>query len=304
MKIIFFGTSDFSLSILKGLIDLKQDIVAVVSQPDKINGRNKKIILSPIKNYCVQNGIPLFQFANLNKEGEETLKNFEPDLFVTASYGQLIKQNILDIPKFGTLNVHPSLLPKYRGATPIQTAVMNGDEITGVTLMKTDIGMDSGDIYLQKEIALPQDISISGVFDMLSTLSIDCLKEFFSKFDYYISHPIPQDDSKATYCHLIKNEDYLLDFNSNAIKIVNKIRALENCYFVYNGTRYIVQKAKVMDLNGAVGEILSGSPKTGLVIGCKDSSIEIENIKPEGKNFMPAKAYMNAGKFKLGDIIN
>ena len=130
LKIVFFGTGDFSLKILKGLLDLKQEIIAVVSQPDKVNGRNNKLTFSPIKQFCMQNSIPLFQFEKLNREGEEVIKAFTPDLFVTASYGQIIKQHILDIPKFGTLNVHGSILPKYRGATPIQSAIMNGENVT------------------------------------------------------------------------------------------------------------------------------------------------------------------------------
>ncbi len=303
MKIIFFGTGDFSVKILKGLIDLNQEVLAVVSQPDKVNGRNNKVTFSPIKMFCLQNDIPIFQFDKLNKEGEDTLKNFEPDLFITASYGQIIKQNILDIPKFGTVNVHPSLLPKYRGPTPIQTAILNGDKVTGVTLMKTDIGLDTGDIILYKEMQILEEDTSSSVFDKLSTLSIDCLKELFSNFDYYINNATPQDDSKVVMSKMINKQDYLLDFNNNTINLINKIKALENCYFNYLDKRYKILKAVADNLKGNAGEILECSAKTGLIIATKDSSIKVVTIQPEGKSKMDAKSFMNSGKFKKGNVI-
>ena len=278
-------------------------MVAVVSQIDKVNGRNNKVSFSPIKLFCMQNSIPLFQFEKLNKEGEDVLKNLTPDLFVTASYGQIIKQNILDIPKYGTVNVHGSLLPKYRGATPIQSAILNGEKVTGITIMKTDVGMDTGDIYLSKEINIADEDTSTSVFNKLATLGVECLKEFFDKFDYYINNPIPQNDAKATVCHMIKNEDYALDFSAPSINVVNKIRALENCFFIYNGARYKVQLAKIINMQGSSGEILSASPKTGLVIACNKDAVEIVTFQPEGKAKMSAKAYMNSNKFKQGDII-
>lgn len=304
MKIIFFGTGNFSLNILKGLINLKQDVVAVVSQPDKVNGRNNKVTFSPIKQFCLQNSIPLFQFAKLNLEGEQTLKSFNPQLFVTASYGQIIKQNILDIPQFGTVNVHGSLLPKYRGATPIQSAILNGDKFTGVTLMKTDIGMDTGDIYFSKQIAILEEDTTSSVFNKLSTLGVECLEEFFNNFNHYINNATPQNNKDATVCHLIKKEDYALTFNTKAQNFVNKVRALENCFFIYNNVRYKVITAKMQPLTGQVGKILQASSKFGLIIATKDFSVEIITIQPEGKQKMPAKAYMNSNKFIIGDIIN
>ena len=154
MKIVFFGTGEFSATILKGLIDNNYNVVAVVSQPDKVNARNNKIVFSSIKKYCLEKNLPIYQFNKLNIEGEEILKSFDADLFITASYGQIIKQNILDIPKLGIVNVHTSLLPKYRGPAPIQWAILNGEKKTGVTIMRTELGLDTGNIYLQKEIQI------------------------------------------------------------------------------------------------------------------------------------------------------
>ena len=303
MNIVFFGTGDFSVSILKGLVDGGKNIVAVVSQPDKVNARNNKIVFSSIKKYCLEKEIPIYQFTKLNLEGEEILKSLNPDLFITASYGQIIKQNILDIPKLGTINVHTSLLPKYRGPAPIQWAIYNGEKKTGVTIMKTELGLDTGDIYLQKEIdILPEDTSTS-VFEKLAILGVECLNEFFANIEYYLNNHTKQDESKASYFPMIKKEDFKLDFNTCAFDICNKIRALENCYFIYKGTRYKVLFAVPNEKTGNVGEILSCNGKSGFIVGVKDKSIEIVTIQPEGKQKMFALSYMNSNKFTLGDII-
>ena len=303
MKIVFFGTGEFSTIVLKGLVENNHNVIAVVSQPDKVNARNNKIIFSSIKQYCIEKNIPLLQFAKLNMEGEEHLKNLSPDIFVTASYGQIIKQHILDIPKYGTVNVHASLLPKYRGPAPIQAAILNGEKKTGVTIMRTELVLDTGNIYLQKEIdILPEDTS-STMFNKLADLGINCLIEFLNNKDQYLTNSIKQDEAKASYYPMIKKEDYLLDFNTCAFDICNKIRALENCYFIYKGVRYKVLFAVPNEKSGMAGEILSCNGKSGFIVGVKDRSIEIITIQPEGKQKMFAIQYMNSNKFVLGDII-
>lgn len=303
MKIVFFGTGEFSTTILKGLIEDKQNVVAVVTQTDKVNARNNKVIFSSIKQYCLENNLPLHQFEKLNIEGEEILKAYSPDLFVTASYGQIIKQNILDIPKYGTVNVHASLLPKYRGPAPIQGAILNGEKKTGITIMKTDIGCDTGDIYFSREIKIEDDDTSTSVFNKLATLGVECMSEFLNNFDKYKDAHFPQDNNKATYFPMIKKEDYVLDFNTCSFDLCNKIRALENCYFIYKGMRFKVLFAVSNEKTGEAGEILACSGKTGLIIGTKDRSIEVVTIQPEGKQKMFALQYMNSNKFTLGDII-
>lgn len=280
-----------------------QEVVAVVSQPDKVNGRNGKIIPSEIKTFCLENGVPLYQFDSVSKEGEQTIKSYNADLFVTASFGQIIRQNILDIPKHGTINVHASLLPKYRGSSPIQWAIMNGEKKTGITIMQTVLALDAGDMFLQKEINIDEEDTSSSAFNKLSTLGVECLREFFANFDYYISHGKPQDESQMTYYPMIKKEDFLLDFNQPATKLVNKIRALENCFFLFNGARYKVQQAKAVEFKGKAGEVLKADSKNGFIIACGENAISVETLQPEGKQKMPAKNYMNANKFKIGDII-
>ncbi len=317
MRIVFFGTGKFSETILRGLIDMGQSVVAVVTQPDKVNGRNGKINFSEIKTACLDLGVPVYQFNSVSKEGEEVLKSYAPDLFVTASYGQIIRQNILDIPKFCTINVHASLLPKYRGSSPIQWAILNGETKTGITIMETVLKVDAGDIFLQREIDIEDEDTTSSVFNKLSTLGVECLKEFFANFDYYISHKIKQDESKMTYYPMLKKEDYLINFNKTSREIVNHIRALEGSYFIYHGARYKIFKAKNLDnldMNEFIevknkknevqtGIVLKADSKNGLIISTLDGAVKIETIQPEGKSKMPASAYMNSNKFKVGDRI-
>ncbi|MBE7076910.1 MAG: methionyl-tRNA formyltransferase [Clostridiales bacterium] len=303
MKIVFFGTGKFSATVLEGLLNQGREIVGVVTQPDKVNGRNNKVIFSDIKKLCLEKNLPLFQFAKLNLEGEEVLKELNADIFVTASYGQIIKQNILDIPRFGTINVHASLLPKYRGPAPIQWAIMNGETKTGVTIMKTELGLDTGDIYLKREIDIMEDDTSSSVFNKLALLGIDCLDEFFNNFEHYKNNHIPQNDAEATYFPMFKKEDFQIDFSVRAKDVLNKIRALEGSFFVYRGMRFKVFTAKVREEKGKAGEILACSSKLGFIVATKDKSLEILEIQPEGKSRMDAKSYMNSNKFVLGDII-
>ena len=303
MRIVFFGTGEFSATVLKGLVDANHNIVGVVTQPDKVNGRNGKVTYSQIKQYCLTQNIPIFQFAKLNLEGEQSLKELDADLFITASYGQIIKQNILNIPRFGIYNVHGSLLPKYRGPAPIQWAIINGERTTGITIMKTELGVDCGEMYLKKEVSIePHDTSTT-LFEKMAVCGVECILEFLNNFEHYIKNGIPQEESKSTYYPMIKKEDCKLDFNDCAFNICNRIRGLENCYFMYKGARYKVLFAVPSENRGEVGEILACNSKNGLRIGVKDTSIEVVTIQPEGKQKMFAVNYMNSNKFTLGDII-
>lgn len=303
MKIIFFGTNNFSAEILKALVENHFEVVAVVSQPDKVNGRNGKIAFSPIKNFCLDNGLPLYQFNKLNLEGESVLKAYQPDVFITASFGQIIKQNILDIPARGTYNVHASLLPKLRGAAPIQRAIMEGETKTGITIMKTELGLDTGEMYLQKSVEILQTDNLQTLTQKLIELGKNCLIEFLNDFDALTKQGTPQDDSISTYAKMIKDEDYHLNFNAKTADLFNRIRALEDCYFFYDGKRYKVKAASISNLTGKAGEILACNSKLGLIVATLDGSLSLDTIQPEGKQPMPAKAYMNANKFKLGSFI-
>lgn len=332
MNIVFFGTNEFSARVAESILNSKHNILAIVAQPDKANSRGGKVKFNALKQFAINNNIPLHQFAKLNIEGEDILRQYDADFFVTASYGQIIRQNILDLPRYSIVNVHGSLLPKYRGPAPIQWAIINGEKITGITIMKTELGLDCGEMYLKKELEiLPIDTSDS-VFNKLSTLGGEAIVEFLDNAEYYIHNGTPQDESQKTYFPMLTKEMAKIDFNMRSEKLVNLIRGQYSCntmYFTHNDARYKVGFAKVVPVenlsailakinqnasnsltgdifnNGRInsGVVLEASAKKGLIVVTSDGAVEITKIQPEGKNEMDAKAFCNGGKIKVGDVL-
>ena len=307
MNIVFFGTNEFSATVAEAIFNSKHKILAIVAQPDKANSRGGKVKFNAPKQFALNHDIPLHQFAKLNIEGEEVLREYNADFFVTASYGQIIKQNILDLPKYSIVNVHGSLLPKYRGPAPIQWSIINGEKVTGVTITKTELGLDCGEMYLKKELEiLPEDTSDS-VFSKLATLGGEAIVEFLDNAEYYINNGELQDESQMTYFPMLTKEMAHIDFNTESQKLVNLIRGQYSCntmYFTFNGSRYKVGFAKVVEGQGSAGEVLEANAKKGLIISTSDSAIEITKIQPEGKPMMDARAFCNGGKIKAGAFIN
>ncbi len=306
MNIVFFGTNEFSATVAEAILNSEHKILAIVAQPDKANSRGGKVKFNALKQFALDNNIPLHQFAKLNIEGEEVLRGYNADFFVTASYGQIIKQNILDLPKKAIVNVHGSLLPKYRGPAPIQWSIINGEKVTGVTIMKTELGLDCGEMYLKKELEiLPEDTSDS-VFSKLATLGGEAVVEFLDNAEHYINNGEMQDESQMTYFPMLTKEMAHIDFNTPSEKLVNLIRGQYSCntmYFTFNGARYKVAFAKVVDMKGQAGEVLEASAKKGLIVATSDSAIEIITIQPEGKPMMEARAFCNGGKIKVGEVL-
>lgn len=308
MKIVFFGTSQFAINIIEGILSTDNELCAIVCQPDKVNQRNNKVEYSPVKNFAIKNNIPLFQFKKLNKDGEQILKDLAPDIIITASFGQIIRRNILDIPKFGIYNVHGSLLPKYRGPAPIQWSVINGESKTGITIMKTEEGIDCGEMYLKKECEILDDDTASSMFDKLSTLGKEAIIEFLDKFEYYTKHGEKQDETQATYFPMLKKEDAQINFDNNSKNIVNMIKGYDmlGAFFFYKNVRYKVLFAKVSEKvfdEKPAGTILCAKSKIGLVISTKDGAVEILKIQPENKKIMSIKDFLNGAKFEVGDTI-
>ncbi len=304
MNIVLFGTSKFSTLVAERLKDSQHKIIAVVTQPDKVNGRNGKVSFNELKVFAMNNNIPCYQFEKLNRDGEEILKSINADCFVTASYGQIIKQNILDICPI--YNVHASLLPKYRGSSPIQWCLINGEKKTGVTIMKTELGLDCGEMYLKKEIDILDTDTSDTLFEKLGVLGGDAIVEFLDDIDFYKQNAQPQNESEMTYFPMLKKEMAEIDFGLPAEKIVNLIRGLSTCmtaYFMHNNLRYKVVFARLLDRKGNAGEVIEASHKNGLVIATSDKAIEIVKIQPEGKAVMDAKAFCNGGKIKVGDFV-
>jgi methionyl-tRNA formyltransferase len=307
MNIVFFGTNEFSATVAEAILNSEHKILAIVAQPDKANSRGGRVKFNALKQFALNNNIPLHQFAKLNIEGEEVLRSYNADFFVTASYGQIIKQNILDLPKYCIANVHGSLLPKYRGPAPIQWSIINGEKVTGITIMKTELGIDCGEMYLKKELQISPDDTSDSVFNKLATLGGVAIVEFLDNAEYYMANGVKQDENEMTYFPMLTKEMAHIDFNTESEKLVNLIRGQYSCntmYFMFNGTRYKVGFAKGVDGKGKVGEVLEASAKKGLMVATSDGAIEIITIQPEGKPMMDAKAFCNSGKIKIGDILN
>lgn len=298
MKILFFGTPRFAEIILQGLFDNNFDVVGVVCQNDKPAGRGNKMKTPHIVEIAREKGVPVYQFEKI-REHIEDFKAIDYDLAVTASYGKILPKSFLDLKP--CINVHPSMLPKYRGATPIQSALLNGDTMTGVTIMKTEVGMDDGDIFVQKEVEiLPEDDYVS-LLDKLANVGLDLLIETLHKIENGNAVRTPQDDSKATFVKLIQKEDALLDFSMPVQSLVNKVRAFcENpvAFFHLGEDRIKVYKAKVasMSTDAPVGQIIS--TKKHFQIQAKDGVFEILKCQAAGGKVMDASSFLNGYRFK------
>lgn len=298
MKILFFGTPRFAEIVLNGLFESEFEVVGLVCQNDKPAGRGNKMQTPHIVEIAKGHNIPVYQFEKI-REHIEDFKNIDYDLAVTASYGKILPKSFLDLKP--CINVHPSLLPKYRGATPIQSALLNGDKETGVTIMKTEVGMDDGDIFVQKNVQiLPEDDYLS-LLDRLAYIGLDLLIETLKKIEDGTVVRTKQDDSKATFVKLIQKEDGLLDFSMPVENLVNKVRAFVEspvAYFFLGEDRIKVYKAKVADMSvcAPVGEILC--TKKRFLIQASDGVFEVLRCQNAGGKTMDATSFLNGYRFK------
>jgi methionyl-tRNA formyltransferase len=303
MKTIFFGTHKFAVTILQGLIDSPLvEVELVITQPDKPVGRKQELQPSPVKILAEKNNIEVNQPKSL-KDYELRTKNWE--LAITAQYGMLIPENIINTPKFGTLNVHTSLLPKYRGASPIQSAIINGEAETGVTIMKMDKGMDTGDIILQKTLKIAPDDTYPTLDEKLAKTGILALLEAIPGLVSGTLQPQPQDNSKATTCHQLTREDGKIDWNKTTDKIYNIYRGLTpwpGIWTMWNDLRLKLLNIKPSSKKLKPGQVDIENDK--LYIGTNNSSIEILELQLEGKQKMDRKSFINGYKEIHGKILN
>lgn len=328
MKIAFMGTPEFAVPSLKMLINEGHELI-VITQPDRPKNRGHSFVMPPVKLLARDNGIPVYQFERIkDKEGVDCLKEFNPDIMVTAAFGQMLSQEILDIPKYGCINVHGSLLPKYRGAAPIQWAIINGETVTGVTTMMTNIGMDTGDILLSEETSIGEDETYGELYSRLSLIGAQVLKRTIAALLDGSLTRISQDESKASRCRMIKKEDALIDFSKSAREIKNLIRGLNPApaaYTMIDGQRLKLYKAEVCEEGKAdekgvsngngeqydetrnsqadgnayvVGECVAASPKHGFFVRTGDGLIEITELQFENSKRMSAKAALNGKKLE------
>lgn len=301
MKIVFMGTPDFAVPCLERLISDGHEIIAVVTQPDRPQSRGMKMTASPVKECALKYNIPVYQPEKIKKDREfiEKYKEMNPELAVVVAFGQILSKELLDIPQKGNINVHGSLLPKYRGAAPIQWSVINGDKQTGVTTMFMDEGMDTGDMLLKEVVEIGAEETAGELFDRLSVLGAEVLSKTIDKLQDGTLTREKQNHDEATHVSMISKDLGKLDFNKTSKELDCLIRGVNpwpGAYFEINGKKIKVHKAKVSEQTGNAGDIIESDAKKGLIIATKDSSIELVEIQPEGKRRMTAKEYLIGNK--------
>ena len=307
MRIVFMGTPDFAVYSLEALCESGEDIALVVTQPDRPKGRGYTLTPSPVKQYALDKGIEVISPESL--KDEEVIKKLEEtnaDLFIVTAYGRILPRRILDIPGLGCVNVHASLLPKLRGAAPINRAVMNGDKIGGVTVMFMADGVDTGDMILKREIEIKDEWCAGEYHDALAEISKDALKEFLSLARNGVIPRTEQNHEEATHAAKIGNDDAYLTFDESAEATRNRIRGLSpfpGSFFFMNGKRFKVRNAILSDGKGEVGTVLS-TDKGGIEIACADGSVIITNLCPEGKGVCDAESYLRGNKIEIGTKVN
>lgn len=302
IKIVFFGTPKIAVKSLEYLNNSKDfEVAAVVTQPDKPAGRGKKLSMSPVKEYALSHNIPVFQPKSIRKEPEilEELKKIKPDFFVTFAFGQILSQEVLDIPKYHTINLHASLLPKYRGANPIQRAIINGDKETGICTMITELGLDCGDVCLKKVISISDSMNCEELFEQISDLSPELLAETLKGLVDGSIKPVPQCEDGVCMANKLTKEETLIDWSNPAEKIHNLVRGIYKspcAYFLHDGKIIKVLETKVeKGISGKPGELIK-SGKDGVQFGCGQDCITLIRVKPEGKGEMPAHDWYNGIK--------
>lgn len=303
MRIVFMGTPEFAVPVLRGLID-HYEVVGVVSQPDKEVGRHKVLTETPIKKVALENHIPVFQPIKIREEYEDILA-LKPDMIVTCAYGQIIPKVILDCPKLGCINVHASLLPKLRGGAPIHKALIDGYDKTGITIMYMDVKMDNGDIISQKELKILDSDNLESLHDKLSVMGRDLLLETLPSIIEGTNQRIVQNEDEVTFAYNIKREEEQIDFSKTSREVFNLIRGLYPVPSAFTSLFDLEMKIYESIINdkkyeqAVCGEIVD-IIKEGIVVKTQDGSIILTKIKPFGKKMMDASSYVNGvGKNKL-----
>lgn len=315
MKIVFMGTPDFSAVVLEKLNSV-YPVSAVVTGLDKPVGRGYNLAPSPLKVKAIELGIPVLQYAKVSREGLDDIRALQPDIIVTAAFGQILSDAFLAIPKFAVLNVHASLLPKYRGSSPIQWSIINGDEKTGITIMKTVKAVDAGDVLLEKETEIGKKETAGELFDRLAILGGEAIVEAISLVECGKATFTPQDESKVTHCSMINKGDGLVDFSKTAKEIDCFVRGMTPWPSAYThiGVKTLkifdVEKVELSDLqksneqfeNAKFGEVVLADKNHGLIVKVADGFIRLHVIQLEGSKRMDDTQFLLGRKIDVGTI--
>ena len=310
MNIVFMGTPDFAVPVLEKLIK-KHNVLAVVSQPDKPKGRGKKLIPTPVKEFALNNGITnIFQPESIKDENViSELEKLNADVFIVVAYGQILPEKILNMPKYRCINVHGSLLPKYRGAAPIQWSIINGEEKTGITIMYMEKGLDCGDMILKKELDILENETYGSLYEKMSNLGASALLEALELLENNKINAEKQDDSLSTYAPMIKKETGHINWENSSKDIINLIKGLNPIPMAYTNYKDEVFKICMAEEisgynNGKLGEIIDIINKKGFVVKTKDSAILITEMQAKGGKKMNTADYLRGHSIEKNTILN
>ena len=300
ISIVFFGTPDIGLKSLEHFYNSDDfEVLAVVTQPDKPSGRGHKLTPSPIKQFALEHNIKVFQPKSIRKEPEiiNALRELKPDFFVTFAFGQILSQEVLDIPKYETINLHVSLLPKYRGANPIQRAIMNGDKETGICTMITELGLDCGDICMRYPIEITENMNCVELFELCAANSPELLDKTLKGIKDGTLKPIPQCEDGVCFADKLKKEECKIDWTKSAEEIHNLVRGVYKCpgaFFEYNGKiiKALETEPLAQDAEAKAGEFVNIS-KSGIDVKTGKGLLRLIKVKPEGKGEMFARDWAN-----------
>lgn len=308
---MFMGTPRFAVPSLEAVADAGEEFIGVVTQPDRPKGRGEEIASSPVKDWAVAKGIPVYQPIKVrDPEFIKQLRDLSPDLIVVVAFGQILPKALLEIPRSGSVNVHASLLPKYRGAAPINWAIIRGERETGVTTMRMDEGMDTGPILLQERVPIESNDTAESLAERLQVIGARLLVRTIAELKAGRLKSKPQDSSQATMAPLLKKEDGLIRWDQSAEAIVNRVRGLipwPGAYTFYGPQRWRLWKVSALDppplRRATPGEILEVQ-KDGVLVATADRTIRIEELQPENKRRMKAQEYLAGHDLKAGTILS
>ena len=307
MKVVFMGTPDFAVGALEEIIKAGHEVTAVVTQPDKPKGRGKEMQISAVKACALSHGLPVFQPVKIKApEAVEQLRGYEADIFVVAAFGQILSKEILDMPKYGCVNIHASLLPKYRGAAPIQWAVIDGEEETGVTIQQMNEGVDTGDIISQEVVKLDVKETGASLFEKLAVCGAQLIVKTLDEIEKGSITPIKQDDSKSTHAKMLNKEMGKLDFSQDAVVLERKIRGLNSwpsAYTYFNGKTLKIWNADVIeaDVSGECGSVCEVTKDSFSIVTGK-GLLRVKEVQLEGKKRMEVSAFLLGYPLKKGMV--
>ena len=306
MRIVFMGTPDFAVPSLQALIDAGHDVCAVYTQPDKPQGRKQILTAPPVKTLALEHDIPVFQPNTLKNEDEQArLRELAPEVIIVVAYGKLLPKAVLDIPPHGCINVHGSLLPRWRGAAPIQWAVIAGDEMAGVTTMQMAEGLDTGDMLLTYETKVGEKETAGELFDRLAQSGAELLTQTLVKLDEIT--PRPQDDAQSCYAHMLDKQMAVIDWSKSAHEIDCLIRGLNPwpiALTTLSGERLKVFAAEKANGNGEPGTVLEANPKKGLTVACGEGALGLTEIQLVGGKRMKATDFLRGHAIEVGTMLN